>query len=107
MLTCVKIQWNQCIPDVDKYLCGYRFLGSDDQDTYFTPTQRSRIVYEILATTPYGKKKRAEIGIERLLDEGIYKAGYPLHDVSDDGYTVYRQNLFPLYFRTFGPLTWG
>ncbi|KAJ8319968.1 hypothetical protein KUTeg_001555 [Tegillarca granosa] len=71
---------------LDYYTCQFkkskidRFLGSDNQDTYFTNTQRSRIVWEILSTTAYGKRKRAEIGVERLLDEGIYKAAYPLHD---------------------------
>jgi len=39
-------------------------------------------VWEILATTTYGKRKHAEVGIERLLEEGVYKAAYPLHDVS-------------------------
>ena len=43
---------------------------------------RQRIVYEILALTVYGKRKRAEIGIERLLEEGVFSAAYPLHDVS-------------------------
>ena len=59
-----------------------RFLGSDDQDTYFTNTQRSRIVWEILTTAAYGKRKRAEIGVERLVEESVYVAAFPLHDVS-------------------------
>ena len=59
-----------------------RFLGSDNQDTYFTNTQRSRILWEILTTTAYGKRKRAEIGVERLLEEDVYVAAFPLHDVS-------------------------
>ncbi|KAK3105042.1 hypothetical protein FSP39_015898 [Pinctada imbricata] len=71
---------------LDYYTCAFkkskldRFLGSEDQDTYFTDTQKSRIVNEICATTAYGKKKRAEIGLERLLDENVYKAAFPLHD---------------------------
>ena len=59
----------------------YRFLGSDDQDTYFTNKDRSRVVYEILSTASYGKRKRAEIGIERLLEEDVLTAAFPMHDV--------------------------
>ena len=60
----------------------FRFLGSDDPDSFFTRAQRSRMVYEILATTPFGKEKKGEVGIERLVDEGVYNAAFPLHDVS-------------------------
>ena len=58
-----------------------RFLGSDDHRTYFSSTQRSRIIHEILSTAPYGKKKKGEIGIERLVEEGVFTAAFPLHDV--------------------------
>lgn len=61
-----------------------RFLGSDDPDTFFSDTQRHKIVWEILTTAAYGKKRRAEIGIRRLLEEYAYTAAYPLHDVSVD-----------------------
>ncbi|MGH0125575.1 UNVERIFIED_CONTAM: hypothetical protein FKN15_023167 [Acipenser sinensis] len=37
-------------------------------------------VYEILARTAYGKRKRAEIGIDRLLNERAYSAAFPLHE---------------------------
>ncbi|XP_061424139.1 anoctamin-7 isoform X1 [Lethenteron reissneri] len=57
-----------------------RFLGSENHDTYFTNTQRQRIMYEILARTAYGKRKRAEIGIDRLLSEDVYSAAFPLHE---------------------------
>ncbi len=40
------------------------------------------MVYEILATTPFGKEKKGEVGIERMVEEGAYSAGFPLHDVS-------------------------
>ena len=58
-----------------------RFLGSDDPDSFFSRAQRSRMVYEILATAPFGKEKKGEVGIERLVDEGVYNAAFPLHDV--------------------------
>ena len=40
------------------------------------------MVYEILATTPFGKEKKGEVGIERMVDEGAYSGAFPLHDVS-------------------------
>ena len=58
----------------------WRFLGSEDPDSFFTRAQRSRMVYEILATTPFGKEKKGEVGVERLVDEGAYQAAFPLHD---------------------------
>ncbi|KAF4078087.1 hypothetical protein AMELA_G00195440 [Ameiurus melas] len=71
---------------VDYYTCAFRrskmekFLGCEDHENYFTNTQRQRIVYEILARTVYGKRKRAEVGVARLLNEGAFKAAFPLHD---------------------------
>ena len=59
-----------------------RFLGSEDPNTFFSRAQRSRMVYEILATTPFGKEKKGEVGIERMVEEGAYSAAFPLHDVS-------------------------
>lgn len=38
-------------------------------------------VYEILARTAYGKRKRAEVGVDRLVNEGVYTAAFPLHEV--------------------------
>lgn len=58
----------------------FRFLGCDDPDSFFTRAQRSRMVYEALAATPFGKEKKGEVGIERLISEGAYQAAYPLHD---------------------------
>lgn len=58
-----------------------RFLGSDNHNDFFEDTQRHRILWEILTTTTYGKKKRAEVGIERLMDESGFVAAFPLHDV--------------------------
>uniref|UniRef100_A0A8C3SNI2 Anoctamin n=1 Tax=Chelydra serpentina TaxID=8475 RepID=A0A8C3SNI2_CHESE len=70
----------------DYYTCAFRrskldkFLGSDSRDSYFSNTQRHCIVSEILARTVYGKRKRAEIGINRLLNERVYAAAFPLHE---------------------------
>ncbi|XP_020494410.2 anoctamin-6 [Labrus bergylta] len=52
-----------------------------DKDLFFTPSMRSRMAYYILSRAPYeirGSIKK--FGITKLLDGGIYKAAYPLHD---------------------------
>ena len=61
---------------------GFRFLGNDDPTTFFATRDRQRVAYEILAQTVYGKRKRAEVGIDRLVEEGVFAAAFPLHDVS-------------------------
>uniref|UniRef100_A0A674K9S9 Anoctamin n=1 Tax=Terrapene triunguis TaxID=2587831 RepID=A0A674K9S9_9SAUR len=85
---CIPNALQQHVPNkpADYYTCAFRrskldkFLGSDSRDSYFSNTQRHRIVYEILARTIYGKRKRAEIGINRLLNERVYAAAFPLHE---------------------------
>ncbi|XP_039275629.1 LOW QUALITY PROTEIN: anoctamin-7-like [Nilaparvata lugens] len=71
---------------LDFYTCPFRkskidrFLGSDNRSTFFTGVQRHRIVYEILSTSMFGKKKKGEVGIARLVDEGVFSSSFPLHD---------------------------
>jgi anoctamin-7 len=60
----------------------HRFLGSENRGNYFSPVQRSRILFEILSTAVFGKKKKGEVGVDRLVDEGVFSAAFPLHDVS-------------------------
>ncbi|RWS30402.1 anoctamin-7-like isoform X9, partial [Leptotrombidium deliense] len=68
------------------YTCSFkkskinRFLGHENPETFFTDTQRIRITYEILKNTLYGKRKNAQIGIDRLVEEGVYSAAFALHD---------------------------
>ncbi|VCW97191.1 unnamed protein product, partial [Gulo gulo] len=57
-----------------------RFLGSDNQDTFFTSTKRHQILFAILAKTPYGHEKKGLFGIDQLLAEGVFTAAFPLHD---------------------------
>ncbi|XP_041953375.1 anoctamin-7 isoform X2 [Alosa sapidissima] len=94
--TSARVLKKLCVPNimadsvpnrpVDYYTCAFRkskmdkFLGSENQETYFTNKQRHRIVYEILARAPYGKRKRAEVGVARLLNEGAFTAAFPLHE---------------------------
>uniref|UniRef100_A0A8D0GX18 Anoctamin n=1 Tax=Sphenodon punctatus TaxID=8508 RepID=A0A8D0GX18_SPHPU len=71
---------------LDYYTCHFEvnklpwFMGSDDHDTFFTSIQRNQILYEILATTPYGHLKEGQMGVDRLLSEGVFTAAFPLHD---------------------------
>ncbi|KAL3228035.1 hypothetical protein MRX96_003966 [Rhipicephalus microplus] len=68
---------------LDYYTCTFkcskldRFLGSDNQDEYFTVTQRVCVAYEILQTARYGARRKAQIGIDRLIEEGVYAAAFP------------------------------
>ncbi|XP_035297044.1 anoctamin-7 isoform X3 [Cricetulus griseus] len=76
------------VPDTppEYYSCQFRasklqwFLGSDNQDTFFTSTKRHQILFEILAKTRYGHKKKGLFGIDQLLAEGVFSAAFPLHD---------------------------
>ncbi|XP_029968802.1 anoctamin-6 [Salarias fasciatus] len=52
-----------------------------DRDLFFTQAMRSRMAFYILSRAPYeirGSTKK--FGINKLLDSGVYKAVYPLHD---------------------------
>ncbi|XP_061040069.1 anoctamin-7-like [Eubalaena glacialis] len=55
------------------------FLGRASHDSYFSSTQRHQVA-EILARTIYGKQKRAEMVMARLLTEGVYTAAFPLRE---------------------------
>lgn len=55
-------------------------MGNDRYPVHFTSTQRSFAVHEILQTTPFGRTEKGEIGINRLIRDGIFEAAYPLHD---------------------------
>ncbi|CAB1336382.1 unnamed protein product, partial [Coregonus sp. 'balchen'] len=72
--SCIPNVMAQSMPNrpLDYYTCAFRkskmekFIGFEDHDTYFTNTQRHHIVYELLARTVYGKRKRAEMGYQPL-----------------------------------------
>ncbi|XP_037551784.1 anoctamin-6 [Nematolebias whitei] len=54
---------------------------TENKDLFFTPSMRSRMAFYILSRAPYevrGSIKK--FGITKLLDGGVYKAAYPLHD---------------------------
>ncbi|XP_073694115.1 anoctamin-6 [Garra rufa] len=52
-----------------------------DKEQFFTPAMRGRMAYYILSRAPYDVKgNMKKFGINKLLDGGVYKAAYPLHD---------------------------
>ncbi len=67
-----------------------RFLGSDNPATYFSNTQRTRIVHEILEAAAYGKRKHGEVGVGRLVEDLVYTATFPLHEATSRD-TLYHQ----------------
>ncbi|KAM9751743.1 anoctamin-7 isoform 1-T1 [Menidia menidia] len=85
---CIPNLLAESVPNrpLDYYTCAFRkskmnrFLGCEDREKYFTNTQRHCVVHEILAGTVYGKRKRAEVGVDRLVNEGAYTAAFPLHE---------------------------
>lgn len=56
-------------------------------------------VYEILARTAYGRRKRAEVGVARLLRDGAFTGAFPLHEVRHR--TPYTTKLFKTCMSSF------
>ncbi|XP_045615890.1 anoctamin-4 isoform X2 [Procambarus clarkii] len=50
-----------------------------DRESFFTPSQRSEIVWEILLRVRYNDSEQG-VGISRLLSRNTYVAAFPLHD---------------------------
>ncbi|KAM3587487.1 uncharacterized protein V6R79_006729 [Siganus canaliculatus] len=87
-----------------------------DKDLFFTPSMRSRMAYYILSRAPYeirGNIKK--FGINKLLDGGVYKAAYPLHDCRfnvksdeegcpNERYLLYKEWAHPKSFYKMQPL---
>ena len=57
-----------------------KYLGHENEAAFFSSSQRSAMVYEILSKTAYGNEKAGEIGIDGLVANGGFYAVYPLHD---------------------------
>ena len=80
----------QSVPNLppDYYTAPFRldkldkFLGSDNKQNFFSRSQRSRLVFEILSNTVFGREKKGEVGVDRLVSEGALKAANLLHDVN-------------------------
>ncbi|RWS06743.1 hypothetical protein B4U79_02864, partial [Dinothrombium tinctorium] len=71
---------------IDYYTMAFRknrlekYLGYENRDTFFSKTERIQVVYEILQSAVYGRRRKAEVGIDRMVKEQIFIAAYPLHD---------------------------
>jgi len=57
------------------------YLNSDNPTCLFAVRVRQKVAHEILARTVYGNARNGERGIDRLLDDSVYSAAFPLHDV--------------------------
>ncbi|XP_028280912.1 anoctamin-6 [Parambassis ranga] len=87
-----------------------------DKEIFFTPSMRSRMAYYILSRAPYEIRQNIKkFGITKLLDSGVYKAAYPLHDCrfnvksSEEGcpnerYLLYNEWAHPKSFYKMQPL---
>ncbi|XP_010131909.1 PREDICTED: anoctamin-6, partial [Buceros rhinoceros silvestris] len=87
-----------------------------DKETFFNPATRSRIVHFILSRVEYATKNNVKkFGINKLLDAGIYKAAFPLHDscfkhpstdpnCPSERYLLYREWAHPKNFFKLQPL---
>ncbi|XP_041933898.1 anoctamin-6 [Alosa sapidissima] len=87
-----------------------------DKDQFFTPAMRSRMAYYILCRAPYEDRGHVKkFGITKLLDGGVYKAAYPLHDCkfnakskedgcSNERYLLYNEWAHPKSFYKMQPL---
>ncbi|KAM4617454.1 anoctamin-5 isoform 1-T1 [Discoglossus pictus] len=85
MLTPFKLPDNVMHPEPDYFTAPFSKQRQElfliaDQNTFFTPATRNRIVYYILSRCPYGTEEKNKFGIKRLLNNGTYTAAYPLHD---------------------------
>ncbi|KAM3854206.1 anoctamin-5 isoform 2-T2 [Vipera latastei] len=84
----------------------------DDENTFFSPSVRNRIVFYILTRCPYGTEEgKRKFGIKRLLNNGTYSSAYPLHDCQywkksndpkceNERYTLHREwARFPRFYK--------
>lgn len=87
-----------------------------DREQFFTPSMRSRIASYILTRADYETRDNVrKFGISKLLDSGVYKAAYPLHDCRfnvksedqkcpNERYLLYREWAHPRSFYKLQPL---
>ncbi|XP_076311109.1 anoctamin-4 isoform X2 [Tachypleus tridentatus] len=84
----------ELIPDDSLYFSSTSNKNNDtafhvaEEESFLTSAQRSRIVWEVLLRTPYETDSGSKTGIMRLMNNGIYLSGYPLHDGPYKGKSV-------------------
>uniref|UniRef100_A0A1I8JHA4 Anoctamin n=1 Tax=Macrostomum lignano TaxID=282301 RepID=A0A1I8JHA4_9PLAT len=72
-------QFYTCAFSADK---ATKYIGISNKDTYFRPTQRFEVAFELLGTQIYGKKDQSEVGLDSMIRRGIYSCAYPPHEGS-------------------------
>lgn len=78
------------------------YLFDEDDDNFFSSQVRTIVVDFILQRTSFciksdnyvNPKGNTDIGIEKLINDGVYKAAYPLHDGDPSDNTCLRGKLF-------------
>uniref|UniRef100_A0A915JIL9 Anoctamin n=1 Tax=Romanomermis culicivorax TaxID=13658 RepID=A0A915JIL9_ROMCU len=50
-----------------------------DRNTFFKGSQRSRMVWDILIRTSYDSSSSNKVGINKLINSGVFTGAYPLH----------------------------
>ena len=74
-----------------RFRYGYRFpliwrdnnlfrFNIPDRDSFFSPSQRIRIIWECLSRIQFAGSNSSGVGIQKLLADDTYLAGFPLHD---------------------------
>lgn len=58
---------------------GCRF-NIPDRDSFFSPSQRIRIIWECMSRLQFAESNPSGVGIQKLLADDTYLAGFPLHD---------------------------
>ncbi|GAU89255.1 hypothetical protein RvY_01825-2 [Ramazzottius varieornatus] len=51
-----------------------------DRDSFFSPSQRIRIIWECMSRIQFVESNPSGVGIQKLLADDTYLAGFPLHD---------------------------
>lgn len=72
------------------------YLFDMEQENFFTPSIRSRIVQFILDRQRFPSRNENDVafGIERLVNEWVYYSAYPLHDGDVDEKGTMREKLY-------------
>lgn len=61
--------------------CAYHFSFDKDDPAFFSAAVRISIISYILQNQKFSNSPQ-DMGIRKLIVDGVYKAAYPLHDVS-------------------------
>lgn len=56
------------------------FLNHDSKEKFFEDADRAYIAQKICSRTPFGDPQKGEYGLEKLIHDGVYQAGYFPHD---------------------------